>query len=113
MEKLTESEIWILAWYCQNRYNAYGAYADVYGAIPKHRDKRKGFIYRSLIKELSKIWKSINKTFYHEINKSNNELLFDHLNRHLYTNVICYKKNTQDEVVWSLLPLTCYQLYQY
>ena len=36
-----------------------------------------------LIKEVGKMWKSTNKTFHYKINKNNNKLLLDDLNRHL------------------------------
>ena len=69
-----------------------GAYGGVYNSISKYGDKRKYFLSMFLIKEVGKIWKSTNKTFHYKIDKNSNELLIGNLNRHLYVNVIHYKK---------------------
>ena len=92
MADLFESQISILADYYSNRCDAWGAYGYVYNAILRHRNERKYVVYMSVIKEVGKIWKSTYKTFRCKINENNNDFLLDDLNRHLYLNVIRYKK---------------------
>ena len=55
MENLTESQIEILADYYSNRFDAWGAYWDLFDTIPTHGDERKYFLYKDLIKEVGKI----------------------------------------------------------
>lgn len=83
-----------MADYYSNRENAWEAYSNLYDAISKHSDERKYFIYKCILyKKASKTWKETNKTFHCKINENSNELLLDDLNRHLYVNIICYKKS--------------------
>ena len=66
----------LLAHYSSKRYKAWDAIEDLRDVILRHGNK-KYFIYHTTIKEVCKILRDNNNSFYCEINKTINEFLYD------------------------------------
>lgn len=57
MNKLTESQIEILANYYSRKFDAWEAWGDLYNALERHDNGEKYYIYRALCKPTEKILK--------------------------------------------------------
>ena len=87
----------LIAEYYSKRCEAWDAIEDLHIVILKHGNK-KYFIHHVIMKEAGKILKNNDNSFYCEINKMFNELLF-----YLNMDLIQYRKNDQNEVIIRLI----------
>lgn len=84
MNKLTESQIEILANYYVGSFDAWEAWEDLYDALERPSIGEKYYIYRALCKNVGTIFEIQNNKLICEMDRKENYSLFNKISRSLY-----------------------------